>query len=540
MAGLVYSYMRFSDPRQASGHSSERQNAYAARWAEENGLQLNTSLTMRDEGLSAYHQRHIKSGALGAFLAAIEDGKVPEGSVLVVEGLDRLSRAEPMVAQGQLASIVNAGITVVTASDGQQYSRASLKADPMKLIYSLLVMIRAHEESDTKSKRVTASIVKLCKGWQDGTYRGKVRNGKDPQWLRETDDGFEPVPERLEALRLAIRMYVGGHSGTSIMRTLAKHKLSPMAGDEMVASHWYKIIKNPALIGVKRISAGGEDFELQGYYPAVVDEDTWVEIQAVAGGRVKHAGASLLPHVITGQGITYCGYCGCAMSGQNLWGKRKSAESRLQPGYRRLLCGGRQYGNPCPHPSSRSVQPVERAIVNYCSDLMNLRSLYGGDDQAAPLRASLTSRRARLVEIDEQNERLVAVMLAGVGSSPAILAKTARELDTERATVVREISHLETQIGFMARRNVEGIDEKWRAVAAAAIESLDADARMQARKLVGDTFSRITIYMSGVRPRKNARHIDVVLVARGGASRALRIDLEGNWQLCDDLVAPPV
>lgn len=28
-----------------------------------------------------------------------------------------------------------------------------IKAQPMDLVYSLLVMIRAHEESDTKSKR---------------------------------------------------------------------------------------------------------------------------------------------------------------------------------------------------------------------------------------------------------------------------------------------------------------------------------------------------------------------------------------------------
>lgn len=70
MAGRVYSYSRFSDPRQAAGHSLERQRAYAARWAAENGLALDESLTLHDAGLSAYHQQHIKSGALGAFLAA--------------------------------------------------------------------------------------------------------------------------------------------------------------------------------------------------------------------------------------------------------------------------------------------------------------------------------------------------------------------------------------------------------------------------------------------------------------------------------------
>lgn len=142
-------------------------------------MQLDESLSLRDEGLSAYHQRHIKSGALGVFLAAVEQGRIPPGSVLVVEGLDRLSRAEPIQAQAQLAQIVNAGITVVTASDGKAYSREHLKANPMDLVYSPLVMIRAHEESDTKSKRVTASIRRQCQAWMAGTYRGLIRNGKD-------------------------------------------------------------------------------------------------------------------------------------------------------------------------------------------------------------------------------------------------------------------------------------------------------------------------------------------------------------------------
>lgn len=108
---------------------------------------------MLDEGLSAYHQRHVTSGALGAFLAGVQAGRIEAGSVLVVEGLDRLSRAEPIQAQAQLAQIVNAGITVVTASDGKVCSRERLKANPMDLVYSLLLMIRAHEESDTKGKR---------------------------------------------------------------------------------------------------------------------------------------------------------------------------------------------------------------------------------------------------------------------------------------------------------------------------------------------------------------------------------------------------
>lgn len=118
------------------------------------------------------------------FLRAVDEGRIPDGAVLIVEGLDRLSRAEPIQARVQMGQIINAGISVVTANDGCEYKRAGLEVQPMGLVCSLPVMIRTHEESDTKSKRVKASIRRLCEGWVSGTYCGLIRNWQDPQWLR--------------------------------------------------------------------------------------------------------------------------------------------------------------------------------------------------------------------------------------------------------------------------------------------------------------------------------------------------------------------
>ena len=52
--GKVFSYLRFSDPRQAVGSSADRQLAYAANWAAKQGMELDATLTLKDEGLSAY------------------------------------------------------------------------------------------------------------------------------------------------------------------------------------------------------------------------------------------------------------------------------------------------------------------------------------------------------------------------------------------------------------------------------------------------------------------------------------------------------
>lgn len=152
----VYSYLRFSRPEQAKGSSIERQLKFAEDYANKHNLVLDDSLIMTDKGLSAFHGTHKKKGAFGQFLQAVESGKVESGSVLVVESLDRISREDPLIAQSALTDLILAGITVVTAGDNQVYSREEVQQNPFKLIMSLVVMIRANEESETKQRRSNA------------------------------------------------------------------------------------------------------------------------------------------------------------------------------------------------------------------------------------------------------------------------------------------------------------------------------------------------------------------------------------------------
>ena len=522
MKGLVYSYMRFSDPRQSQGSSSDRQTAYAARWAQEHGLMLDASLSLRDEGLSAYHQRHVKSGALGAFLAAVDAGKVPHGSVLIVEGLDRLSRAEPIQAQAQLAQIVNAGITVVTASDGKAYSRERLKDNPMDLVYSLLVMIRAHEESDTKSKRVLASIRRQCQGWIAGTYKGLIRNGKDPVWLERVEDRWEMIPDRVEAVHAGLEMYRKGYGATRIVAELHARGLS-LTGRGPQALQIYRLIKQRALIGEKELTIDGESFQLPGYYPALLSATEWSELQALASGRGRRKARGPVPHIITGLGITLCGYCGRAMVGQNIGTRGRQADGRIHDGHRRLHCTSTSHGEGCPVAGSVSVAPVERALMSYCSDIVNLQALYGADRAAGP-RARLASARALVADLVTKLDRLTDAMLASSdGGTPATFTRRARELETELAQAQAAIATAERELVATARTDLQGADAKWR-VLSEGVEAQDYDTRLQTRQLVADTFERIVVYHHGVRPSETpAGVIDVMLLAKGGTARMLRI-----------------
>lgn len=488
---------------------------------------LDESLSLRDEGLSAYHQRHIKQGALGAFMLAVEEGRIAEGSFLIVEGLDRLSRAEPLQAQAQLGQIINAGITVVTASDGREYNRAGLKAQPMDLVYSLLVMIRAHEESDTKSKRVKASIRRLCEGWVAGTYRGRVRNGTDPSWLSWDGQAWHLIPERVEAVRYAIELYRQGHGATRASRLLAEKGMrlgdQPMAGQQL-----YRLIRLPALRGAKRISVDGEDYLLEDYYPRLISDDEFADLQAAGATRHGRRGASDIVGIVTGIGITTCGYCGLALSAQNLIGRARE-DGTIADGHRRMLCSSYSHRQGCIAASS-SVVPLEKALLSYCSDQMNLTRLLEPAEDGQGLQKRLQASRRKRDEIERQLARVTEALLADdQGAAPLAFLRKARELEGELQGVQGEIDQLEREQVVSAKGHTPAAAEQWQRL---AVEALDiySPARVQARQLVLDTFSEIVVYGRGLVPDNASKTMLVLLVSRAGQRVMLQINRRsGAW-----------
>jgi len=147
-----YSYIRFSRPEQMRGDSLRRRTEAAERWAAENGMVIDESLT--DLGVSAYRGLNRVKGALGKFLGLVEKGQIPKGSFLIIESLDRFSREDALDVLGEFTKVLKAGITIVTLIDKQTYSLARIKAEPMALFGTLMVMMRSHDESRTKGHRV--------------------------------------------------------------------------------------------------------------------------------------------------------------------------------------------------------------------------------------------------------------------------------------------------------------------------------------------------------------------------------------------------
>jgi hypothetical protein len=122
---ICFSYIRFSSGKQAKGNSTDRQLEIAPRIAREKGWELDENLSIADPSLSAYRKANLgPKGKLGAVLLGVQTHKIPKGSVMIVEALDRLTRAQLDEAYDLFRDLLRAagsrphksGSTVRTAS----------------------------------------------------------------------------------------------------------------------------------------------------------------------------------------------------------------------------------------------------------------------------------------------------------------------------------------------------------------------------------------------------------------------------------------
>src|SRR5262245_41834288 len=119
MPPVAFSYIRFSTNVQRKGQSAERQDHNARQWAERQGVPLDTSRTWHDLGKSAYlgeHRKNPDRHALAAFLRLVEEDRVPRGSFLVIEALDRLTREHVRAGLSLCLSLIEKGIRLVQLS----------------------------------------------------------------------------------------------------------------------------------------------------------------------------------------------------------------------------------------------------------------------------------------------------------------------------------------------------------------------------------------------------------------------------------------
>jgi DNA invertase Pin-like site-specific DNA recombinase len=311
-------YIRWSSEAQTGRDSLRRQLESAQRYAEEHRLLIVE--TIIDEAVSAFSGNHLTKGRLGEFIRRVEGGAVPTPHILICESLDRLNRQAPLDALAPFIGLINAGITLVTLTDRQRFTRQSMADDGgLRLLGSVIVMLRAHEESATKSKRVRAA-------WERKRREADVRKLTKtcPAWLRLSPDRsrFEVITERADIVRLIFAETTAGVGKGSIAARLNAAGVPPFRGKNgWHASYVQKLLSSDAAVGTyqphtieegRRVPIGPPVFN---YFPPVVEQDIMMRARAaIIARRSGTAGrkGSDFRNILTG--IAQCAACGGTMT----------------------------------------------------------------------------------------------------------------------------------------------------------------------------------------------------------------------------------
>ena len=476
----AYSYLRFSTPEQMQGDSFRRQTEAAHEYAERNGLDLDQELTFRDLGVSAYQGANVIEGALGQFIEAVDTGRVRPGSFLLVENLDRLSRDKIMPALNRFSSLLEKGVNVVTLSDGKVYTEESLNNLP-DLMLSLLVMSRAHEESETKSRRVRAA-------WQNKRDRAAtgehILTAKAPAWLRVRDGSFEVIEDRAALVRRIFALALEGHGKAAIAYRFNTEGVEPFGdgpsqarkADGWHPSYIQKILRNEAVIGrfqpMRRIWIDGKKRRepdgpaIDGYFPAILaDPNDFYRVRRGVSGYSGNALRNIL------SGLATCARCG---------GKLHYVNKGPAPkGGAYLACDNARRKKTCDTKSVR-YDVVLVAIVNSLeAGELDLRALIGGGDH---------DRRHTLDAVEGQiadTEALIDSLLDVLERRPsAAVEKRLAEHEATLDRLRREKVALDDELhdgGDWAGDAIEAVRELNRVMASGDKEAIaDVNVRLNA------------------------------------------------------------
>jgi DNA invertase Pin-like site-specific DNA recombinase len=327
----AYSYIRWSTPDQGKGDSLHRQTEAARAYAARYGLELDQNLDITDPGVSAHYGKNIEAGKLRAFLEAVRDGIVPQGSYLLVESLDRISRQTVRKAVRTMEEIVEAGITLVDLSDnGKCYNTETLDTDHgFSFMMMALRFMRAHEESAIKSTRLSAAYTRKRQQAAARTENGKPFTRMLPAWLQCAKEArrVEVIPKRAEVVRYIFKMADEGLGQHAIAQRLNTEGVPTFGGhgNQRKADAWHrtyikKLLTNSAVVGTftphqRRSDAQGNRRRVpldpvENYFPRIIERDLFDRVASRAQTIAPRGRNATAEPKSVFAGLLRCAHCG--------------------------------------------------------------------------------------------------------------------------------------------------------------------------------------------------------------------------------------
>jgi DNA invertase Pin-like site-specific DNA recombinase len=362
---------------------------------------------------------NAKAGRFGEFLRAAESGDLPEGSVLIVENLDRMSRQTPRQAFSTFLRVMEAGIGIVTLSSDEIYDKASVDKDPFKLFGCLAEMTRANNESKYKSERVAAA-------WSRKRAAAREKSlpltDRIPGWLLCERDAmgrrtFKEDKDKADIVRRIFAETDQGLGRRAIVKGLNRDgKASFLSESAWQPSSVIKIIRARTTIGeyqpYKRDGNGRrmpDGDPIKDYYPAVIDEALWIRANAaVTVRRTNSSGRPSAEVVNLIRGLARCA-CGKSMLFLN--------KGKPPKGGRYYVCSAAAREAKCDNRRLWNSRDVERYLLHQVDPARVVAAFEPATERSPP---SLKDYELRIAELTAMKKEAMEGWLRHAGTPLAL------------------------------------------------------------------------------------------------------------------------
>jgi DNA invertase Pin-like site-specific DNA recombinase len=479
------SYLRFSNIKQAAGGSEDRQADLTDSYCERENLELVERF--HDLGKSAHKGKHRTKGRFGDFLEAVKVGRIPSGTVFLVESFDRLSREEVTVALQHFLSLINTyllEVHVIQVGRNPLVYKAGA-VDTNSLLMAIIEMGRAFGESERKGILVSAA-------WQEQRERGKPIGkkggkpmGRNPSWLEWQPSGtWNEIPERVVVVKRIFDLSMNARLGRcelAVRLCQEKAHCWNRAGN-WTASSVQQILINPAVTGRldPRRSNNPLAEAVEDYYPRIISDEMFLEAQRVSSARRLGGGRptpiypeALLTGIIWSKGVR---------------AHRGNSHQK----------NGKQNLNYCFVKDNKSKylalsRVVEGLVLDALGQMVN-KDLVAteADEKRAELGAGIAEMRRLQQESEERVNNLVAALATGKKGENYDIPELRTALMSarmDRDNFTQRILALESERQLLP---TDGIDVRERLISLVGrVKDNDPEARSEVKSLLARLIVRI-------------------------------------------------
>ena len=402
----VHSYARFSSKKQEHGDSERRQKTGLEKFLASEKHTL-SNLQGFDRGKSGF--KGNKQIALNAFLEILraKDGRIKPGDILYVEAIDRLSRKGVRPTQQVVNEILEAGVSIAISLPLEKVYRAEKTNELGDAIELAAFAFAAHVYSSLLSGRIKGFHAEAREVARK--TKRPINSGATPAWMTRSKEGFHMKEGAKEAIAYIFARTIEGIGGKRLCKEM--NERFPCFG---YSGRWNEvylryILNSRQVLGEFQPNMMNDENQreitgepIQGYFPVIIDEDTWLRANAASANRRVERGPTT-EYVNLFTGIVWHAIDKCACHLYTYQQKRADGRKVI---YRRLKSVKATDGVPGASTETVGIKDFEYVLLRWLKEI-DLTVFEQGNSQASELASlvkTLERKQVRIEEIESDEE----------------------------------------------------------------------------------------------------------------------------------------